>query len=261
MEGTILSPDEAVEYGEFKRTRREKEVALTLKRLEVDASRRETDRHALFAACDIAQKMEAAAVVVSPVNVSAARRRLGEEGGTVISCVAGGTGESLIAVKKTEAKRAVRQGAGEIRLVPCYSALFGGNFSYLKREIKRVRRAVKKSSLVYSLEDHALGQEEIERGIRAACEAKADAVTVRGETDLIVFAVKTGAGRIRVDASNVENAEQLRMLMKAGAERATTRFPGEISKELYMEAEPGGAVLTVPVPEPGREEESDELSE
>lgn len=245
METTVLSKKEMTEYEEFKRARREREVWLTLNRLEIDAARRETDRFALSAACDLARKTGAAALVVSPVNVAAARRRMGE-GKCIVSCVAGGTGESLIPVKKTEAKRAVRQGAKEIRLVPCYSALFGGNSNYLKREIKRVKRAAKKCALVYSLDDRALSVADVERGVKAACEAKADAVSVRGELELIMLAVRVSAGRVRVDAAGVENAEQLRLLVKAGAARGLTRCADEIEKELYRDAEAGGAVELVP---------------
>ncbi len=230
MEGTVLSKKEITEYEEFKRERREREVTFTLKRLEIDAARRETDRYALNAACDLVKKTGAAAIAVFPVNVSAARRRMGE-GEPIVSCVAGGTG------------------AKEIRLVPCYSALFGGNFAYLKREIRRVKRSVKKCVLVYSLDDRSLSEAEIERGVRAACEAKADAVSVRGEIDLIMLAVRLSAGRVRVDASGVENAEQLRLLVKAGAARGMTRFAAEIEKELYCAAEEGGFVEGIPITE------------
>ena len=133
MDRTI-SEAEAAEFEEFQRTRREAKAELALKKLVVDASKRETDRHALNAACDAAKRLKAFAVLVSPVNVSAARRRLGESE-CKIACIVGGTGESIMPVKQKEAKRAVAQGAGEIRLIPCYSALFGGNTAYLKREI------------------------------------------------------------------------------------------------------------------------------
>ena len=44
METTVLSATEVVEYEEFKRSRREAEIAVTLKRLIIDASRREADK-------------------------------------------------------------------------------------------------------------------------------------------------------------------------------------------------------------------------
>ena len=160
-QSAVLSAAEAAEFGEFKRYRRETEISLTLKKLVLDASGRETDKHALKAVCESAKRLGAACVLVSPVNASAARRNL--EGSDVpFCCIVGGTGESITAVKKTEAKKAVRQGAGELRLIPCYSALVGGNLSYLKREIKRVKRAAKKCALTVALDDRALSADQVE---------------------------------------------------------------------------------------------------
>ena len=235
MEYKTLTEAEAAEFEEFLRSRREVEAEMTLKKLIVDASRRETDRASLHAACEGAKRLKAFAVLVSPVNVSAARRRLnGSE--CIISCTVGGTGESLMYIKQKEAKRAYAQGAEEIRLVPCYSALFSGNSSYLKREVKKVRRAAKKCRIVLSLDDHALGREEIERGLNAALEGKAHAVCVRGEVDIALSAVRFSSGRLSVVASGVENAEQMRLLLEAGVDYAVTGNADEIAGETYRNA-------------------------
>ena len=250
METTVLSAAEALEYGEFKRSRREAEVMLTLKKLTVDASRRETDKQALKTLCESAKKLGAASVLVSPVNAAAANRMLfGSE--TYLACPAGGTGESLISIKKAEAKKAMKQGATEIRLAPCYSALIGGNVAYLKREFKRVKKAVKKCALVVMLDDPVLDGEELARGVKVACEAKADGVCVRGELPALMRAVKTAAGRLTVHVSHVENAEQLRLLLKAGAAYASTCQAEKIAEELYFSAKESGAVVSVA---PGGEE-------
>lgn len=231
-QSAVLSAAEAAEFGEFKRYRRETEISLTLKKLVLDASGRETDKHALKAVCESAKRLGAACVLVSPVNASAARRNL-DGSGVPFCCIVGGTGESITAVKKTEAKKAVRQGAGELRLIPCYSALVGGNLSYLKREIKRVKRAAKKCALTVALDDRALSADQVAFGVRAACEGKADAVCVRGETALVLRAQQVASGRISSDVSFVENAEQLRLLVKAGARRAVTGNGERIAEDLY----------------------------
>lgn len=245
METTVLSPQEAVEYEEFKRTRREAEIAVTLGKLTIDASRRETDKYALKRACETAKKMHAYGVLVSPVHAAQARRYLSGSP-TVVVCLVGGTGESLPAIKKAEAKKAVSKGAKELRLVLCYSALRGGNVQYLKKEIKKVRKAVKKCAVTVSLEDHTFGEEELMRGVRAACDAGAEGVCVRGEIPLVLRAVQTSAGRIRVEVSGVENAEQLRSLIKAGAIRATTPCAEQVASELYRAAEEEAVLLTAP---------------
>ena len=246
---TILSAAEAVEYGEFKRKRRETEVALTLQKMIVDASRRETDKHALKSACDTAKKIHAFGVLVSPVNVAAARRHLNDSE-TAVICLVGGTGESLPAIKRQEAKRAMRMGAREIRLVLCYSALTGGNLTYLKREAKRVKKAVKRCALLVSLEDHTLGPDDIAIGTRAALESGVDGICVRGETELLARALETCGDRLRADVSEIENAEQLRLLMKAGASHATSGQSEKVVEELHRAAEAGAELVRAIRPEP-----------
>lgn len=252
MEGTVLPAAEAAAYEEFKRTRREAEASLTLKRLIVDVSRRETDSRSLGAACDLAKKLGAGEVLVSPVNVVQACKHMREAGSVI--CLVGGTGESLPAVKKIEAKKAVACGAKEIRLVLCYSRLAGGNLSYLKREIRKVRRAARRCALTVSLEDHSLGEKELSLGVRAACEGGADGVCVRGEVQNILLVVRLAAGRLSCDCSGVENGEQLRAALRAGAARATTKNAAEIGEELYEAARapskevPHEAPESTPVP-------------
>ena len=228
----VLSAAEVAEFGEFKRARREAEISFTLTKLLIDASRRETDRTTLRRACEAAARLNVSGVQVSPVNVAAAVRLLGR-GGAPVCCLVGGTGESLTSIKKAEAKKALKAGAKEIRLVLCYSQLTGGGYNYLKREIRRLRKTVRKGALIVSLEDHSLDVEEVAVGVRAAAAAKANAVCVRGETDIIVRAVKEAAGRLNVEAAGVENAEQLRLLLKAGATRAATLHGEKIAEELY----------------------------
>lgn len=232
MDTTFISAEEAAEFGEFKRSRREAEIALLIGKVVVDASRRETDRHALRAACDEAKKLGAYGVLVSPVQVTAARKFLA--GSPVLTvCAVGGTGESLPAVKRAEAKRAARQGAKELRLAPCYSALAGGNAAYLKREIRKVRRAAKKCALILALDDRGLSEDDVALGTRAAAEGRANGVCVRGEAQLVLRALTVSAGKLSVQCSGVENAAQLRMSIRAGAAHVTSRAAEEIAEELY----------------------------
>lgn len=235
MENVVISEKEAAQFREFKRSRREAETELRLRKAIVDASRRETEKRALAHACGIAKKFRASAVAVSPVNVALCRRILQESGVGVI-CYVGGTGESLPAVKKSEAKKAFSHGAGEVRLVPCYSRLVAGDLPYLKREIKKVKKAAKKHALTLSLEDRALSREEVLTGVRAAVEAKADGVCVRGELSFLSAALEASGG-MRVDVSLAENSEQFESLLRAGASRAGSACLEGIAEELFQKIE------------------------
>ena len=78
-----------------------------------------------------------------------------------------------------------------------------------------------------------LGEDDVALGVRAAKEAKADGVCVRGETQLILRALTAGAGKLSVHCYGVENAAQFRTAVRAGATRACTRACEEIAEELY----------------------------
>lgn len=225
-----LSALEAAEFGEFRRAKREAERSFTLTKLLLDASRRETDKTALRRVCESASRLSVSGVTVSPVHVAAAKKFLGR--GSSVCCLVGGTGETLTSIKRAEAKRAVRLGATEVRLIPCYSQLLSGGYTYLKKEIRKLKRCVKRGILTVALDDRALGEEEVAVGVRAAAAGKADAVSVRGETELVIRAVKEAAGRLYVEASGVENAEQLRLVLQAGATRALTGSLERIADEL-----------------------------
>lgn len=232
-----MTEEERSAFTEFKRTRKEAQILLTLKKLIADASGRETDRVLLKKICEFAKKEHMSGVLVSPVNVASAKKFLAGSGVHVI-CIVGGSGETLPAVKRFEAKRAARAGAEEFRLVPCYSALVGGNLAYLRREVKKVRRAVRGRGVALSLEEHSLGEEDVALGTRAACEGGADGVCVRGETPLLLRALEAGAGKITVDCSGVENAEQLRSLQTLGALRLVSPCSERLSDELFATLSP-----------------------
>lgn len=231
-EGRALTPAEEQDFLEFKRVRRETEIALTLKKLISDASRRETDRAALARICAFAKRTKGSGVLVSPVNVVQAKRFLSGTEVRVV-CLVGGSGETLPAVKRAETKKVIRLGAEEIRLVPCYSALAGKNLAYLKREVKKVKRAAGRRGVVLSLEDHALTEEEIVLGVRAVESGGADGVCVRGEDALLLSALEKGAGKLFVDCSGVENAGQLTLLLRTGASRLVSGCGEKLSEELY----------------------------
>ncbi len=260
MEERILSAAEAAEFGEFKRSKREAEIALALGKLIVDASRRETDVSLLKHACESARRLNAAGVLVSPVNVAAASRLL-EGSASCVCCAVGGTGESLTCVKKAEAKRAARQGAKEIRLAPCYSALACGNYAYVKKETRRIRRAVKNCALVLCAEDKGLTEEQVFALVRAAADAGAEGVCVRGETALLNRVQALCRGKLRPEAADVENGEQMRLLLKAGAMRAVTYHGDRIADDLRRAAEAELAMQEGRTPPPQWEEGTIEKEE
>lgn len=228
----VLSQAEEAEYREFLRTKREAEIALLLRRLVVDLSG-ESDRFALKAGVESAVRLSAAGVLVSPMQVALVKKLLKKSGPRLMALV-GGTGESLPSVKKLEAKRALRQGAEEIVLTVSTYSLKNGAAQNVRRELRTVRRAARRAVFSAALFDRRLSREEVLFGVREAAEAGADGAYLAAEAEAVEAASESG---LSLGAARAENAEQLKLLVKAGAGRILTMQAERIAEELRLQSE------------------------
>lgn len=188
----VLSAGEAARFREFLRRRKETELALMLHRLISDLTSA-SDRAALRAGVESAVRMGAFGVLVTPDKLPLVRKLLQESGKSGqpaaqtaaqasaqtaagvprLFALIGGTGETLPAVKKYEARKAVRLGAEALVLLPSVMLLHGGAVQAAKREWRPVLRAAGKRGVFVALTDPSLNGEETLSGVRAANKAGA----------------------------------------------------------------------------------------
>lgn len=257
----VLSAGEAARFREFLRRRKETELALMLHRLISDLTS-VSDRAALRAGVESAVRMGAFGVLVTPDKLPLVRKLLQESGKsgqpdaqtaaqpaaqasaqTVagvprLFALIGGTGETLPAVKKYEARKAVRLGAEALVLLPSVMLLHGGAVQAAKREWRPVLRAAGKRGVFVSLADPALNGEETLSGVRAANKAGAAGVVVRGEVAIVSAAFREACP---VCTQGVGSAEELSLLCKAGAGYAFTAQAECLAGELrQLTKESGG---------------------
>ena len=257
----VLSAGEAARFREFLRRRKETELALMLHRLISDLTSA-SDRAALRAGVESAVRMGAFGVLVTPDKLPLVRKLLQESGKsgqpaaqtaaqpaaqasaqTVagvprLFALIGGTGETLPAVKKYEARKAVRLGAEALVLLPSVMLLHGGAVQAAKREWRPVLRAAGKRGVFVSLADPALNGEETLSGVRAAKKAGAAGVVVRGEVAIVSAAFREACP---VCTQGVGSAEELSLLCKAGAGYAFTAQAECLAGELrQLTKESGG---------------------
>ena len=253
----VLSAGEVARFREFLRRRKETELALMLHRLISDLTS-VSDRAALRAGVESAVRMGAFGVLVTPDKLPLVRKLLQESGKSgqpdaknAVSTAAqlgagvprlfaliGGTGETLPAVKKYEARKAVRLGAEALVLLPSVMLLHGGAVQAAKREWRPVLRAAGKRGVFVALTDPALNGEETLSGVRAAKKAGAAGVVVRGEVAIVSAAFREACP---VCTQGAESAEELSLLCKAGAGYAFTAQAECLAGELrQLTKESGG---------------------
>ena len=121
-------------------------------------------------------------------------------------------------------------------------SLLSGEGQNAKREWRLVRRAVKRARMLVALDDRRLEREAFAPAVRAAKACGADGVLVRGEPEWVRAAAEEGEGLLVEADAALDCAEQLRLLLSAGAVRVLTSAADAIAAQLRQKAgsEQGG---------------------
>ena len=235
---TSISADEMAEFEEFKRQKKILEIRRLLKTIDHTLLKQTAQREDIRKLCAEAVEYGFYSVCVQPVYVSACNEFLKNAPQIKIACVVGfPMGENKTETKVFETKRAIADGADEIDMVICVSAVKNGNYSYVKREIKQVVKAAKGSPVKVILETSLLTRDEMVKA--ALCARDAGAAFVKTSTGYFGEDVRllkdTVKGACSVKASGgIKTAEQFREMLAAGADRIGTSSGKEIADTLKV---------------------------
>ena len=236
-----ISASELKEFEEFKRQKKLTELRRLLRTIDHTLLKQTATRADIKKLCDEAREFGFYSVCVQPVYVSACRDFLRNSPAVKIACVVGfPMGENLTATKVYETKCAVRDGADEIDMVICVSAVKNGNYSYVKKEIRQVVKAAKGNPAKVILYTSLSARDEMLRA--AACARDAGAAFVKTSTGYFgegakaedVKLLKSTVGQAcGVKASGgIRTAEQFQEMIDAGADRIGTSAGKEIAGAL-----------------------------
>lgn len=228
------------EFEEFRLQRKAMELRRLLRMIDHTQLKQTATVADIKKLCREAREIGFASVCVQPVYVAACNEFLRDAPQIKIACVVGfPMGENKTETKVFEAKRAVADGADEIDMVACISAIKNGDYGYVKREVRKVVKAVRGATVKVILETSLLTAEEMRRA--AACCAAAGAAFVKTSTGYFggatVEAVRTLKDAVRdkcaVKASGgIRSQETFCAMVDAGADRIGTSSGVEIAESL-----------------------------
>lgn len=228
------------EFEEFRLQRKAMELRRLLRMIDHTQLKQTATVADIKKLCREAREIGFASVCVQPVYVAACNEFLRDLPQIKIACVVGfPMGENKTETKVFEAKRAVADGADEIDMVACISAIKNGDYGYVKREVRKVVKAVRGATVKVILETSLLTAEEMRRA--AACCAAAGAAFVKTSTGYFggatVEAVRTLKDAVRdkcaVKASGgIRSQETFCAMVDAGADRIGTSSGVEIAESL-----------------------------
>ncbi len=239
-----ISAAEMAEFEEFKKQKKILELRRMLKTIDHTLLKQTATREDVRKLCREAVDYGFYSVCVQPVYVADCVDFLKDAPQIKIACVVGfPMGENKTETKVFETKRAIADGADEIDMVICVSAVKNGNFSYVKKEIRSIVKAAKGAPVKVIIETSLLTREEM---IKAAqCAKDAGAAFVKTSTGYFGEGAKaedvrllkeTVKGACCVKASGgIRNADQFRVMLGAGADRIGTSAGTEIADSLKKE--------------------------
>lgn len=237
---TAIPENELEEFEEFKRQKKLLEIRRLLKKIDHTLLKQTATKAELKKLCDEAIQFGFYSVCVQPVHVREVCGYLGDSN-VEVACVVGfPMGENITETKVFEAKHAVAAGADEIDMVACISAIKNGNWSYVKREIKKVVSAAKGRPVKVILETSLLTRDELVKGCQCAKDGGAAFVKTstgyfgEGATAEDIKLMKEAVkGVCSVKASGgIRNGEDFMRMLDAGADRIGTSAGVKIAEDI-----------------------------
>ena len=243
-DGVRISPEEMAEFEEFKKQKKVLELRRMLKAIDHTLLKQTATREDIRKLCREAVDYGFYSVCVQPVYVSDCADFLKDAPQIKIACVVGfPMGENKTETKVFETKRAVADGADEIDMVICISAVKNANYSYVKREIRQIVKAAKGAPVKVILETSLLSHEEMIKAAQCAKDAGAAFVKTStgyfgegAKTEDVRLLKETVKGACSVKASGgIRDAVQFRAMLGAGADRIGTSSGVAIAESLKKE--------------------------
>ena len=229
-EGVYLSHKDAEEYKAYKKRKRLNEIALYIASSEASAMKDED----MQKVCETATRLKQASVKIPPTKLSQAQYYL--MGGKVkVDCVVGGNGETLAKVKAYEARLAVRKKAKEITMIITPSFLDYCRYGEVRKEIKKVRRAIGKTPLKVRVETN-VSLESLSRVARIARECGAKFFSIPYFLGCHILKVDLGSV-CGLEVSGVEKITDFNKLKSFGVDRIVTGNAMQFYNEWMKEVE------------------------
>ena len=242
-----LSQNEKLMFAQFRRKINLDASRAQVKKLEYNLCDPSNGLSALKSACADASALGLGGVCVMPAFVKACSAILGAQQTRkcrLIACIGHPSGSDVTAIKGKAVKRAIKDGADEMEVTVPVAYIRDGNFSYVKRELKKLRSACKKSALRIDTECALLTRHEIIRVCALAAECgvnsvKARSNTLSGGSSTEIFAdIKTAVkDKCTIKAEGAATVMEMSGAIDMGASVIGSKNAADVARTILAAAE------------------------
>jgi deoxyribose-phosphate aldolase len=234
------SEQDAKDFAEFKRIKRREEAHAMVTNIDCDCLSVYTAASTLKQFCVDANRMELGAIVVYPLAVKACVDYLGKDPKcSLIAAVSYPHGGDTLKVKIAAVKQAIKDGVDEVEVSAPISAIKDGNYSYYKKEVKKLKKAVRSIPLRVVLDCDVLSEQELIKAASIAAECNVNLIRLSKLKDIkLLSTIKSSLKTkclLKVDGVDSYNSFKQAYIMGAnvvGCDRAL-----EIAAQILADAE------------------------
>lgn len=230
---------EEQQFKEFQRLKRIESTKGSINKMELDYLTALADKTELKELCKAANSIELGAIIVFPTFVEACVSYLGKDPKTsLIAAIAYPYGEEVTQVKALAVKRAVKKGVDEVEVCAPTAFIKAGNFNYLKREVKKLKKASGGRALRIVLDCALLTEKELFKASQVIVDAGANCIRLNNANGETVNKVKTalkGKGLIKADGA--DNALAVENYVAMGADCVGCKRACELANYMLKTAE------------------------
>ncbi|MGN0804952.1 MAG: hypothetical protein ACI4MS_06185 [Candidatus Coproplasma sp.] len=226
-------------YYEYKKQNRIKTAKATILKIEYDYLSPNSDKFALKELCKSANNISLGAIVVPPALVKQCVGYLGKDPQvSLISAISYPHGMDTTDVKVSAVKRAVKDGVDEVEVCAPTVFIRDGNWTYIKKEFKKLKRAVKIRELRIVIDCAYLNEKDIVKCCNIASDAGVSCIRLINSYADMVMTVKNGLkNKCFIKAGKVESEIEFQDYVEMGSDFVNCKNALEFASMLLKRAE------------------------
>jgi deoxyribose-phosphate aldolase len=227
-----------MEFKEFKRLKRQEEAAAMIARIEGDFLSEYTDKSRIRNACKDFDRAGVGAIIVLPAYVKPCVSFLGKDPKCgLIAAISYPHGCDVTEVKTAATKRAVKDGVDEVEVCAPTAIIKDGNFSYFKKECKKLKKAARNRALRIVFDCAALSDAELTKACQCAADCGVNMLRLNNLADVQqLTAIKTAIKDkclLKVDGGDDFSSFQQRVVL--GAQSVASKNVSDVVQYLLAQ--------------------------
>ncbi len=245
VNSATMTENEKLLYSQFRRKINLEAARAQAAKLEYNLCTPSSGLNALKSACADGNSLGLGGVCVLPSFVKNCSQFLGEgRKCRLIACISFPHGGDATAIKVKAVKRAVKDGADEVEVTAPVAQIRDGNFSYVKREFKKLRSASKNKSLRIDAECSLLSAQEVVRLCTIAADCGVNSVkTASGaygggnEMEMIAQIKSAVRDKCTIKAEGVATVLEMSSAIDMGATVIGSKNAAAVARAIFASAE------------------------